>query len=224
MSRLEQPYSYSVGRFAPCRNGYPNSWVTSSHSHRSKNAYRSLDTHAPRRPPLSSQRSQRLAATLETRPGGGGPIATNGATPPGAATTAWNPPAQDLTHRPVTQVLQKVTEESKALIGEEMQLARAELTSKAKTAGKGAGLLGAAGVVAIFGALAFTAAIILALAIVIPPWAAAMLVALVYLAIAGILALSGRAQVQAATPFVPEQTLRTLTDVVQRVQSAWKRG
>ena len=77
---------------------------------------------------------------------------------------------------------------------------------------------------AIFGALAFTAAIIVALAVVIPPWAAAMLVALVYLAIAGILALSGRSQVQAATPFVPEQTLRTLTDVVQRVQSAWKRG
>ena len=51
-----------------------------------------------------------------------------------------------------------------------------------------------------------------------------MLVALVYLAIAGILALSGRNQVQAATPFVPEQTLRSLTDVAQRVQSAWKRG
>jgi len=117
-----------------------------------------------------------------------------------------------------------VTGESRALIGGEMQLARAELTSKFKTAGKGAGLLGAAGVVAIFGALAFTAAIILALATIMPPWAAAMLVALVYLAIAGILALSGRNQVQAATPFVPEQTVRTVTDVVQRVQSAWKRG
>ena len=180
----------------------------------------------PKEAPLSSRRSQRLAATLETRPAGGGPLAGNGATPAGtaAATSAWNPPAQDLTHRPVTQVLQKVTKESKALIGEEIQLARTELTSKAKTAGKGAGLLGAAGVVAIFGALAFTAAIILALAIVIPPWAAAMLVALVYLAIAGILALTGRNQVKAATPFVPEHTVRTLTDVLQRVQSAWKRG
>jgi hypothetical protein len=167
-----------------------------------------------------------LAATLETRSAGAGPVANNGATPAGtvAATSPWNPPAQDLTHQPVTQVLQKVTEESKALIGEEMRLARAEMTSKAKTAGKGAGLLGAAGVVAIFGALAFTAAIILALAIVIPPWAAAMLVALVYLAIAGVLAFTGRNQVKAATPFVPEQTVRTLTDVLQRVQSAWKRG
>ena len=180
----------------------------------------------PKEAPLSSQRSQRLAATLEARPGGGGPTAGNGATPAGtaAATSAWNPPSQDLTHQPVTQVLQKVTVESKSLISEEMQLARTELTSKAKTAGKGAGLLGAAGVLAIFGVLAFTAAIILALAIVIPPWAAAMLVALVYLAIAGILALTGRNQVKAATPFVPEQTVRTLTDVLQRVQSAWKRG
>ena len=175
---------------------------------------------------MSSQRSQRLAANLETRSSGSGPFASNGATPAStaAATSAWNPPAQNLTHQPVTQVLQKVTEESKALITEEMQLARTELTSKVKTAGKGAGLLGAAGVLAIFGALAFTAAIILALAIVIPPWAAAMLVALVYLAIAGILALTGRNQVKAATPFVPEQTVRTLTDMLQRVQSAWKRG
>ena len=180
----------------------------------------------PKEATLSSRRSQRLAATLETRPARGGPFANNGETPAGTAvaTSAWNPPAQDLTHQPVAQVLQKVTKESKTLIGEEMQLARAELTSKAKTAGKGAGLLGAAGVLAIFGALAFTAAIILALAIVIPPWAAAMLVALVYLAIAGILALTGRNQVKAATPFVPEQTVRTLTDVLQRVQSAWKRG
>jgi membrane protein len=109
-------------------------------------------------------------------------------------------------------------------MGEELQLARTELTSKVKTAGRGAGLLGAAGVAAIFGVMAFTAAIILALAIVMPAWAAAMVVALVYLAIAGILALSGRSQVQAATPFVPEQTMRTLSDVMQRVQSAWKRG
>ena len=167
-----------------------------------------------------------MAADLETRPGGSRSIVTDGAPPPGPAmvTSAWNPPAEDLSHQPVTQVLQRVTGESKTLIGGEMQLARAELTSKVKTAGKGAGLLGAAGVVAVFGALAFTAAIILALAIIMPPWGAAMLVALAYLAIAGILALSGRNQVKAATPFVPEQTVRTLTDVVQRVQSAWRRG
>ena len=174
-----------------------------------------------------------MAATLETRPGGYPPLATNGAPLAGpgpaavetaATTRAWNPPGEDLTHQPVTQVLQRVTEESKALIGEELQLARTELTSKVKTAGKGAGLLGAAAVVAIFGVMAITAAIILALAIVMPPWAAAMVVALAYLAIAGILAISGRNQVQAATPFVPEQTVRTLSDVLHRIQSAWKRG
>jgi hypothetical protein len=79
-------------------------------------------------------------------------------------------------------------------------------------------------VVAIFGAMALTAAFILALALVMPPWAAALVVAAVYLAIAGVLALTGRTQVQAATPFLPERAVRTLTDVIQRVQSAWKRG
>ena len=179
---------------------------------------------------MSSRRSPRFASSLETRSGGGEPFATNGAPAPSvgptatATTSAWNPPAGDLRHQPVTEVLQKVTAESRTLMGEELQLARTELTSKAKTAGRGAGLLGAAGVVAIFGVMAFTAAIILALAIVMPAWAAAMVVALVYLAIAGILALSGRSQVLAATPFVPEQTMRTLSDVMQKVQSAWKRG
>jgi hypothetical protein len=167
-----------------------------------------------------------LAATLETRSGGGEPFAANGdsATTAATVTAAWNPPAEDLTHQPVTEVLQKVTEESKALIGEELQLARTELTSKVKSAGKGAGFLGAAAVAAIFGAMALTAAIILALALVMPAWAAALVVAAAYLAVAGILALSGRNQVQAATPFIPERALRTLSDVIQRVQSAWKRG
>src|ERR1700704_4011169 len=158
----------------------------------------SLEARAPRRPPLSSRRSQRLAATLETRSGGGELLPANGApastAAPTAETTAWNPPVEDLTHQPVTQVLQKVTEESKALIEEELQLARTELTSKVKTAGKGAGLLGGAAVAAIFGAMALTAAIILALALVMPPWAAALVVAAVYLAIAGALALTGRTQ------------------------------
>ena len=179
-----------------------------------------------------SRRSQRLAADLETRSGRGEAFAANGASPTTAGTTApttapttaWNPTAQDLTHQPVTQVLQKVTEESRTLISEELQLARTELTSKVKTAGKGAGLLGAAAVVAVFGAMALTAAIILALALVMPPWAAALVVAAAYLAIAGVLALTGRTQVQAASPFLPERAVRTLNDVIQRIQSAWKRG
>lgn len=146
-----------------------------------------------------------MAATLEARSPG-------------------SPPAYDLTRPHVTEVLQRVTEESKALIREELQLARSELTSKVKTAGKGAGLLGAAGVVAIFGALALTAALILALALVMPGWAAALVVAVAYGAVAGMLALTGRKQVQAATPFMPERTARSLSDVVRTVQSAWKRG
>jgi uncharacterized membrane protein YqjE len=179
---------------------------------------------AVRRPPLSSRRSQRFASSLETRSGGGESFAANGAAATTAATTAWNPPAQDPSHRPLTQVLQNVAEESKALIGEELQLAGSELASKAKVAGKGAGLLGAAAVAAIFGAMALTAAIILALALVMPAWAAALVVAAAYLVIAGLLALTGRKQLQAASPLVPERAVRSLTDVVQKVQSAWKRG
>jgi len=152
------------------------------------------------------------------------PNGVGGSTPEPFRAAPSNAPAEDLTHQPVTQVLQRVTEESKALIGEELQLARTELTSKAKSAGKGAGLLGAAGIAAIFGAMALTAAMILGLTLVMPPWAAALVVAGAYGVLAATLALAGRKQVQAATPLVPEQTVRSLGDAVRRVQSAWKRG
>lgn len=156
-----------------------------------------------------------MAATLEARSPGTTPLPTNG---------AWSRPAEDLAHQPVTDVLHRATEDSKVLIGEELQLARSELTSKAKTAGKGAGLLGAAGVVAIFAVLALTAGFILGLALVIPPWAAALVVAIVYGVIAGTLALAGRKQVQAAAPFIPERTVRSLSDLIRTLQAAWKRG
>ncbi|HLB78061.1 MAG TPA: phage holin family protein, partial [Candidatus Dormibacteraeota bacterium] len=74
----------------------------------------------------------------------------------------------DLKHQPVTEILQRVAEDSKALATEELQLARTEITAKLKTAGKGAGLFGAAGAIAFFAVGALTAAFILALALVMP--------------------------------------------------------
>ena len=64
-----------------------------------------------------------------------------------------------------------------------------------KRLGIGAGTFGAAGRVALFAFGALTAAAILAVATAVDAWLAALIVAAVYAAVAGVLALTGRRQI-----------------------------
>jgi putative superfamily III holin-X len=66
---------------------------------------------------------------------------------------------------------------------------------------------------------ALTATIILALATFLPAWVAALIVTVVYGAIAGILALRGKSQVKEATPPVPEQAVETTKEDVRWVKT-----
>jgi len=89
------------------------------------------------------------------------------------------------------------------------------MTQKGKRAGVGAGLVGASGVLGLLALGALTTAIIAALDLAMPLWLAALIVALVYGAIAGVLALKGKDKVQEATPVAPEQTIETVKEDVQ---------
>jgi MFS family permease len=124
------------------------------------------------------------------------------------------------------ELFKKLSEETSTLIRQEMALARAELQEKGKRAGKGAGLVGAGGVIGLLAAGALTAAIIALLATFLPTWVAALIVAVVYGAIAAFLALRGKEEVQRATPPVPEQTIETTKEDVEwaktRARSATK--
>jgi hypothetical protein len=108
----------------------------------------------------------------------------------------------------------KLSTELSTLIRQELELAKAELTQKGKEAGKGAGFLGGAGVVGLLAAGALTAAIIAALDLAMATWLAALIVAIVYGAVAAVLALRGKERVQHATPPVPEQTVDTVKEDV----------
>ena len=121
----------------------------------------------------------------------------------------------DLRERSLGELFGKLSNETSTLIRQEMELARAELTEKGKEAGKGAGLFGGAGAVALLGAGALTAGIILLLDLAIAGWLAAILVGLVYVAVAAVLGLKGRDRIQAATPPVPEQTVDTVKEDVE---------
>jgi hypothetical protein len=121
----------------------------------------------------------------------------------------------ELRERSIGELFSKLSNETSTLIRQEMALARAEMTEKGKEAGKGAGLFGGAGAVGLLGAGALTAGIILLLDLAIAAWLAAIIVGLVYVAIAAVLGLKGRDRIQAATPPVPEQTVDTVKEDVE---------
>jgi uncharacterized membrane protein YqjE len=116
------------------------------------------------------------------------------------------------------QLVSQLTEKSSQLIRDELRLAQAEMTAKAKHAGIGAGMFGGAGLVALYGVGSLIATIILLLALVMSPWLAALIVTVVLFAIAGIVALMGKKQVSEATPPKPEQTISNVQQDVQTIK------
>ena len=110
------------------------------------------------------------------------------------------------------------------LVRHEVELAKAELRVKGKRAGLGAGMFGGAGALGLYALGALTAAIIAGIAEALPVWASALIVAALYGAIAGILALRGKKKVQQATPPLPEEAVQSVKEDVrytkQRAQEA----
>ena len=111
------------------------------------------------------------------------------------------------------------------LVRDELQFARMEMSVKARRFGVGAGLFGTAGVVAMYGIGVLIATAVLLLALVLPAWLAALIVAVVLFAVAGVLGLLGRGQIRRGSPASPEQTLNSVKADVQTVTEAVrKRG
>jgi uncharacterized membrane protein YqjE len=137
---------------------------------------------------------------------------------------ADNANGNDLHERPIGDLLKQLSQETTTLVRQELELAKAEVSEKGKKAGQGAGMFGGAGVSALLGLGALTAAAIAALDTAMPTWLAALIVGVVWLAVAGVLALQGKNKVQEATPPVPEQTTESVKEDVQwaktRAQSA----
>lgn len=121
------------------------------------------------------------------------------------------------------ELVKRLSVQLSELVRGELELARAELAAKGKRAGAGAGLAGVAGVLALLGLGALIAAAIAALALVWPVWLAALVVGVCVLAVAGVLALAGRAQLKRATPPAPEGAVRSVREDVEAVKGAVRR-
>jgi hypothetical protein len=121
----------------------------------------------------------------------------------------------DLRDRPIGELLKQLSQETTTLVRQELDLAKAEMAQKGKRAGLGAGMFGGAGAAALLGLGALSAAAIAALDAALPLWLSALIVAVIWLAVAGVLAMTGKAKVQQATPPVPEQAQRSVKEDVE---------
>jgi membrane protein len=124
--------------------------------------------------------------------------------------------------RPLSELVQDLSRQTSTLIRQEMRLAQAELTEKGRHASKGAGMFGGAGVVALYGVGALVAAAVLGLATVLEPWIAAAAIGAALLIIAGVLALTGKKEIDEMGPPKPEQALASIQRDVQTVKERAK--
>src|ERR687893_492202 len=130
----------------------------------------------------------------------------------------------NLRERPTGELLKELSDSTTTLVRKEIELAKAELGEKGKKAGLGAGMFGGAGLFGVFAFAALTTCIIVALDSAMPLWLAALIVAVVYGAIAGVLALQGRNKVQEAGPPVPEQATESVKEDVQWAKTQARSG
>lgn len=118
------------------------------------------------------------------------------------------------------ELISKLSEQSAQLVRYELQLAQAEMTQKAKRFGIGAGLFGTAGLIALYGVGALIATLILALALVVDTWLAALIVTVVLFAAAAVAGLVGKKQIDKGGHVVPEQTIESVKKDVETLKEA----
>ncbi|MCX4539293.1 phage holin family protein [Streptomyces sp. NBC_01565] len=119
---------------------------------------------------------------------------------------------------PVGVLVSRASQQIWELVREEMQLARVEMTQKGKRFGLGGGLFGGAGLLGVLTAQALVAAGIAALALVLPVWAAALIVAAVLAVTAAMVALAGKKQIAKAGAPTPEQAIDSVKADVAEIR------
>ena len=134
-------------------------------------------------------------------------------------------PDNELRDHSTGELLRELSDHTTTLVKQEVDLAKAELAEKGKRAGVGAGMFGGAG---LFGWAAFAALTVCLIALLTTAldhlWLAALIIAVVYAAVAGVLAIRGRDKVKEAAPPVPEQAKESVKEDVQWAKTRAKSG
>lgn len=122
------------------------------------------------------------------------------------------------TDEPIGALVHRLSEQIPELVRSELRLAQVELAQKGKRAGLGIGMFSLAGLLAFFAAATLIATAIVALDLVLPLWAACLIVAAALLIAALGAALGGRNEIQQATPVAPEVTIANVKEDVSALK------
>src|SRR3954466_8932880 len=125
-------------------------------------------------------------------------------TGPNGAVHAHASPVSDAS---LGQLTARMSEQVSRLVRDELALAQLEATQKTKRLGVGLGMFGGSGLLAFFGSAVAITAAGLALWTVRPRWWAALIVAAALFVIAGLVAVTGKKAVAAASPPVPAEAI-----------------
>ncbi len=136
------------------------------------------------------------------------------ANPPNYQATGTQPPTGASDSRSLGEIVGDIASDLSQLMRQEMDLAKTELKQEISRAGKGAGMLGGAGLAG-WMLLLFLS---LALMFLLDSWMAtgwaALIVAAVWGVVAAVLAVTGKKAIQEANPQLP-QTQQSLKEDVQ---------
>jgi hypothetical protein len=132
--------------------------------------------------------------------------------------------SQELRERSIPELMKQLSEETSTLVRQEIDLAKAELTQKARSGAFGIGALGVAGLLGLYALAALSVCLIAALALAMPVWVAALIVTAVYSAGSVAIALTGRRRLQAAIPPTPDATVETVKEDLRWAKTRWRFG
>lgn len=134
-----------------------------------------------------------------------------------------SPSADGGGERPLGDLVSDLTRSMQTLLKKEVELAKVEIKEQASRAGKGGAMLAAAGVIGFVALLLVSWAAAWGVAEGTPTWLAFLAIGLLYGAIAGLLALTGKKKLQTVNP-VPRQAVQTLKEDVETAKSSLSRG
>ena len=126
-----------------------------------------------------------------------------------------NETENELRERPIGEVAKDLTSDLSLLVRQEIDLAKAEMAQKGRTAAPGLGMFGGAGIVGACAAGALTAFLVHVFSLFLPEWAAALIVGAILAAVAYVLVRQGKQRLADVGKPVPEQTIETVKEDVE---------
>lgn len=123
--------------------------------------------------------------------------------------------------RSLTEVLQDIVGNVQTIIRSEVRLARTEVTEEITKAGRASSMLAAGTIAALFALWLLLLTILFALAIVIPLWAAALILFAVMAVVTAVLLTTGKKRFKTVHA-IPEKTVETMKENVAWVKTHTK--